>query len=92
MTTPHTPEQNDVAERINQTVVERARSLLQEKGLSNGFWAEAMAKSVYLLNLYPKKDVMNRTSFEAWHDTKPSVSHLRVFGCITYAMVNSQVC
>lgn len=91
MTAPYTPEQNGVAERKNRTVVEMARSLLLAKGLSNGFWAEAVATSVYLLNLSSTKAVMNRTPFEAWHGTKPSVSHLRVFGCITYALVNSQV-
>lgn len=33
---------------------------------------------------------MNRAPFEAWRGTRPSVSHLRVFGCIAYALVNSQ--
>ncbi|CAL5340443.1 unnamed protein product [Camellia sinensis] len=90
LTTPYTPEQNGVAERKNRTVVEMARSMLQAKGLSNGFWAEAVATSVYLLNLSPTRAVMNRTPVEAWRGTKPSVSHLRVFGCIAYALVNSQ--
>lgn len=78
MTAPYTPEQNSVVERKNLTVVEMARILLQVKGPSNGFWAEAVATSVYLMNLSPTKAVINRTPFEAWHDTKPSVSHLRV--------------
>ncbi|CAL5345664.1 unnamed protein product [Camellia sinensis] len=86
LTTPYTPEQNGVAERKNRTVVEMARSMLQAKGLSNGFWAEAVATSVYLLNLSPTRVVMNRTPVEAWRGTKPSVSHLRVFGCIAYAL------
>ncbi|CAL5412844.1 unnamed protein product [Camellia sinensis] len=86
LTTPYTPEQNGVAERKNRTVVEMARSMLQAKGLSNGFWAEAVATSVYLLNLSPTRAVMNRTPVEAWRGTKPSVSHLRVFGCIAYAL------
>lgn len=33
---------------------------------------------------------MNRTPYEAWHERKPNVSHLRVFGCVAYALVNSQ--
>ena len=33
---------------------------------------------------------MNQTSFEAWYSMKPSVRHLRIFGCIAYALVNSQ--
>lgn len=66
-----------------------ARSMLKAKGLSNQFWAEAVATSVYLLNLSPTKAVLNQTPYEAWKSRKPDVSHLRVFGCIAYALVNS---
>ena len=64
--------------------------MLQAKGLPNHFWAEAVVTSVHLLNLSPKKAVMNQTPFEAWRGKKPSVSYLRIFGCIAYALVNSQ--
>ena len=36
------PEQNDIAERKNQTVVEMARSMPSENRLSNEFWAEVV--------------------------------------------------
>ena len=65
--------------------------MLQAKGLSNQFWAEAIATSVYLLNLSPTRAIMNQTPFKAWRGKKPSITHLRIFGCITYALVNSQV-
>ncbi|KAL0551708.1 hypothetical protein IC582_010797 [Cucumis melo] len=91
LTTPYTPEQNGVAERKNRTVVEMARSMLQMKGLLNDFWAEAVSTSIYLLNISPTKAVMNKTPFEVWYGKKPNVSHLRVFGCISYALVPSQV-
>ncbi|KAK2986468.1 hypothetical protein RJ640_000222 [Escallonia rubra] len=72
LTAPYTPEQNGVTERKNRTIVEMARSMLQAKGLSNQFWAEAVATSVYLLNLSPTRAVMNQTPLEAWRGTKPS--------------------
>ena len=34
---------------------------------------------------------MKQTPYEAWHRRRPSISHLRVFGCIAYTLVNSQV-
>lgn len=37
LTTPYTPEQNDVSERKNRTVVEMALSMLKEKGLPDEF-------------------------------------------------------
>ncbi|KAL0556123.1 hypothetical protein IC582_004633 [Cucumis melo] len=61
------------------------------KGLSNDFWVEAISTSIYLLNISPTKAVMNKTPFEVWYGKKPNVSHLRVFGCISYALVPSQV-
>ena len=91
LTAPYTPEQNGIAERKNRTIVEMARSMLQARKLPNQFWAEAVATSVYLLNISPTKAVMNRTPYEAWHGRKPSVSHLRIFGCVAYALKHPQV-
>ncbi|XP_040384200.1 uncharacterized protein LOC107305050 [Oryza brachyantha] len=55
--TPYSPQQNDVVERRNQTVVGMARALLKQRGM---------------------------TPYEALHGRKPSVSHLRVFGCLAF--------
>lgn len=66
-----------------------ARSLLQAKEMPNDFWAEAVTTAVYLLNISPTKAVPNQTPFEAWTGIKPRVSHLKVFGCISYALVDS---
>lgn len=88
LTAPYTPEQNGVAERKNRTVVEMARSMLKAKGIPDKFWGEAVATAVYLLNISPTKAVMNRTPYEAWMGRKPRVSHLKVFGCVAYAMVD----
>jgi transposase InsO family protein len=51
LTTPHTPEQNRVAERKNRTVVEMMRSMLNGKKMSDEFWGEAVVTTVYLLDL-----------------------------------------
>ena len=36
-TTPYTPQQNGVAERMNKTLMERARSMLSGSGLEQEF-------------------------------------------------------
>jgi Reverse transcriptase (RNA-dependent DNA polymerase)/gag-polypeptide of LTR copia-type/Integrase core domain/GAG-pre-integrase domain/Domain of unknown function (DUF4219)/Zinc knuckle len=87
LTTPYTPEQNGVAERKNRSVVELGRSMLKYKRLPNRFWAEAVATAVYILNVSPTKALIDITPFEAWTGSKPSVSHLRIFGCIGYGFV-----
>jgi hypothetical protein len=48
------------------------------------FWGEAMVTAVYILNRSPTKALNDRTPYEAWHGRKPVVSHLRVFGCLTF--------
>lgn len=83
-TAPHSPQQNGVVERRNRTLVERARSILKAKMLPNSFWAEAVATAAYLSNISPTRAVLGRTPYEAWHQRKPTVSHLRIFGSIAY--------
>jgi hypothetical protein len=81
----YNPQQNDVVERRNQTVVGMARALLKQRGMSGVFWGEAVVTTVYILNRSPTKALNDRTSYEAWHGRKPVVSHLRVFGCLTFS-------
>ena len=34
---------------------------------------------------------MNKAPYKSWHCRRPNVSHLRFFGCVAYALINSQV-
>lgn len=90
LTAAYTPQQNGIAERKNRTIMEMARSMLQTKNLPNTFWGEAVATTVYILNRSPTKAVQNITPKEAWSGHKPSVAHLRVFGCLAYVHVPVQ--
>ena len=89
LTAPYTPEQNGVLERKNRTITQMACSLLKGKQLPNQYWAEAVATTIYLVNLSSSKAVLDQTPYEAWKGVKPSIAHLKVFGCIAYALTNS---
>ncbi|KAK4387924.1 Retrovirus-related Pol polyprotein from transposon TNT 1-94 [Sesamum angolense] len=89
-TVSYNPQQNGVSERKNRTVMEMARSMLQEKHLPKVFWAEAVYTAVYLLNRCPTKAVQNMTPIEAWSGKKPSAKHLRVFGSICYVHIPTE--
>lgn len=39
----YSPQQNGVAERMNRTLIECARAMIEHAGLSNSYWAEAIA-------------------------------------------------
>lgn len=86
-TIAYSPQQNGVAERKNRTILDMTRTMLKEKCLPKSFWAEAVVWTAYLLNRCPTKSVKNMTPQEAWSGKKPSVEHLRIFGCIAYAQV-----
>lgn len=43
-TVPYCPQQNGVAERLNRTIMEGARSMLYQAKLPLDFWAEAVAQ------------------------------------------------
>jgi hypothetical protein len=82
------PEQNGVAERMNRTLMESARSMLSHSGLSNMYWAEAISTAVYLRNRLPTAAFKEKTTpYEKWHERKPKVDHLKVFGCVAYSHI-----
>ena len=91
LTTRYTPQQNGVAERKNRTIMDMVRCMLKAKQMSKEFWAEPVATAVYILNRCPTKSVQDKTPKEAWSRRRPSIRHLRVFGCIAYAHVPDQI-
>ena len=49
-TIPGTPQQNGVAEPMNRTFNECARSMRLHVGLPKTFWADAVSTAAYLIN------------------------------------------
>lgn len=84
---PNNPAQNGLAERMNRTVVESARSMMFHSNLSVNFWAEAVNTTVYLKDRSPTAALDGITPYECLFKRKPGVAHLRVFGCIAFVHV-----
>jgi len=59
-TIPGTPQQNGVAERMNRTLNERARSMRLHAGLPKTFWADAVSTAAYLINKGPSVPLGHR--------------------------------
>lgn len=50
---PYSPEKNGAQELINCIVLEKARALLIDSGLSKNFWDGAVPTAIYLKNRTP---------------------------------------
>ena len=86
-TAPYTPTQNGVAKRMNRTIQERILSMLSQAGLSQGFWAEALYTTVYLINRSPNASLQFKIPEELWSGHSLSYDKLRTFGCEAYVHV-----
>ncbi|OUC45660.1 integrase core domain protein [Trichinella nativa] len=88
-TIPETRQQNGVAERMNRTLVEKARTMLIDANLSPDLCAKAVGTANYLRNRCPTKTLRKMTPEEAWSGRKPNLAHLKVFGCLAMVYVPS---
>lgn len=87
MSCAHTPEQNGVVERMNQTIVNSGNAMLEFCGLPKQYWNLAYETAVYIRNLSPTSALDSQTPHEAWFGKRPDISHLRIFGEIAYSHV-----
>ncbi|CAI7743542.1 unnamed protein product [Closterium sp. NIES-54] len=88
LTMPYSPAMNGIAEPANRTITETARGLLIEAGLPDYFWPDAVrsacvAKNRALNHVGADKWV----PYVGWIGRKPKVDMLRVFGCMSMALV-----
>ena len=79
-TMPGTPKQNGVVERRNRILMDMVRSMISITKLPQSLWGEALQTAMYILNRVPSKSVP-KTPFELWTNRKPSLNHLKVWGC-----------
>ncbi|EJD32559.1 rve-domain-containing protein, partial [Auricularia subglabra TFB-10046 SS5] len=86
-TAPYSPSQNGISERLNRTIVERARAMLFAHELPRFLWAEAVSYATHLKNRSPTRALDGMTPTEAFTGRKPNVSHLHEFGIKIWVMV-----
>jgi hypothetical protein len=80
------PQQNRVVERSNYTLVEMARTMLDEHRTPRHFWADATSIACYISNQIFLWSILNLTPFELYFGCKLSISHLRHFGCKCFVL------
>ncbi|GJZ11993.1 retrovirus-related pol polyprotein from transposon TNT 1-94 [Tanacetum coccineum] len=79
-----TPQQNDVVERRNRTLVETTRTMLIFYKAPLFLWAEAINTACYTQNRSLIRLRYNKTPYELMQDKKPDLSFFYVFGLLFY--------
>ncbi|KAL5806266.1 hypothetical protein ACOSQ4_028999 [Xanthoceras sorbifolium] len=73
---------------MNRTLLERARCMLSNAGLSKDFWAEAISTACFLVNRSPYTTIEFKTPEEVWSGKPADYSNLKIFGCPAYMHVS----
>jgi transposase InsO family protein len=81
---PYTPQQNGVVERKNHTLKYMANCMIQSKGRSLHYWAEAINCENHIVNCTPTRALKNITLEEAWNTVKLDANHVYVFGSVSW--------
>nr|GFB85919.1 retrovirus-related Pol polyprotein from transposon TNT 1-94 [Tanacetum cinerariifolium] len=76
-----TPQQNEVTERKNMTLIKAARTVLADLLLPITFWAEAINTACYVLNRDLVTKPHNKTPYELLKGRSPRLDFMRPFGC-----------
>ena len=85
---PRTPQQNGVVERKNRTLIEAARTMLEESKLPTYFWAEAINTACYTQNISIINQAQGKTPYQLMKNKKPTLNFLHVFGCKCFVLRN----
>jgi len=85
-TTPYSPEENGVFERLNCTICEPAQAMLKDSDLNSHLWLKAIKTAVYIKNR-SSTCVLNMTLYEAWTGNVSDLSSLCIFDIIAWAHI-----
>ena len=89
-TAGYSPQSNGVAERMNRTLFEMACTMLDSAGAPLELWAEAILAATHIRNRLPSRTLDGKSPHEAWTGQKPTVGHIRKWGCKVYRLINKK--
>ena len=74
---------------MNRTLVEKARCIRLNAGLSKVFWAKTIKTLSFIINISPVVDNDFNILQEVWSGKPIDYSSLKIFGCLAYVHVQS---
>jgi hypothetical protein len=86
-TCPHTSQQNGVAERKHQHIVDMALCLISHSSLPFTYWPYAFSTAVYLINRLPSITRNYVSPWEILFSHSPDYKSFKIFGCACYPLL-----
>ena len=77
--TPHQPQENSLADRINQTLMNAARANLHHANLPATYWEDTIRDAAYKYNILPHS-ATRQAPYTQWHDLPAKPKQLLIFG------------
>jgi hypothetical protein len=83
---PYTSQQNGVVKRKNCTLMDMARTILDEYMTSDRFWTEVINTACHAINCLYHHKLLKKTSYELLTGNKPNVSYSQIFRSKCYIL------
>jgi len=87
-TLPGSPQENGIAERMNRTIFDKARAMIEHAGApAEELWEEAVRNAIHIINLSPASANDGESPAMRWEGIQ-RLCGVRVFGCLAWAHCN----
>ncbi len=81
------PEQNDETERLNKTLMNKVRLMLNDRKIFKSMWKKIIKTIAYLSNRSSHYQVNDKISYETIKNKKSDLSHLRIIESTTWVHI-----
>src|ERR1700733_8776843 len=88
---PYAHQQNGRAERIIRTIMEKAESMRLQACIPQSWWEFAVEHATHVYNRTPLRRHNWQTPYQLLHGEKPSIDHLKIFGCGAYVFIPAEI-
>jgi len=88
---PYIHQQNGRAERINQTLMEKAETMRMNSSCPRTWWEFAIDAAVHVYNQTPLQRTNWKTPYENLYKRKPDIKYFRTFGCLAWVFIPKEI-